>query len=119
MLKKKLEKITPRGSDNLSVLMRTKNKKKQKKNNKNNPYITVSLLYFIWKKNTVFILLKAGHISPQTLIHHQEYHHNGDDTLHHCEYHHISEETGQMEMNPFNKLNLILSTVYIITNEQF
>jgi hypothetical protein len=54
-----------------------------------------------------------------TLIHHQEYHHNGDDTPHHYEYHHISEETGQMEMNPFNQLNLIFSTVYIRTNEQF
>jgi hypothetical protein len=65
------------------------------------------------------ILLKAGRISPQTLIHHQEYHHNGDDTQHHCEYHHISEETGQIEMNPFNQLNLIFSTVYIRNNEQF
>jgi hypothetical protein len=60
--------------------------------------------------------LKAGRISAQTLVHHQEYHHNGDDTPHHCENHHISEETGQMEMNPFNQLNLIMRSERSITS---
>lgn len=77
-------------------------------------FFFLKFFFFVYR-----IVLKAGRISPQTLIHHQEYHHNGDDTQHHCEYHHISEETGQMEMNPFNQLNLIFSTVYIRTNEQF
>jgi hypothetical protein len=86
----------------------------------NHPTVLASQVAWITRREPHYsTLLKAGRISPQTLIHHQEYHHNGDDTPHHCEYHHILEETGQMEMNPFNQLNLIFSTVYIRTNEQF